>query len=257
MKPLRGDLLVHPDPHALAREGAADFARLAREAVSARGLFAVALTGGSSPGELYHALAAPPLAEEIPWREVHLFWGDERVVPPHHPRSNYRLAFRAFVGAVPIPPENVHRVRGEIGVARALAAYRQDLRGTLGETPVFDLVHLGLGADGHVASLFPFDLSNLLEAGAHALRALHPSLGEWRVTLSLPVLNAARRVEFLLPAPARALIARTAMLGPLDPLRIPAQGVRPVGGDLVWRTTRSVVDAIDSPVPAARAPARA
>jgi 6-phosphogluconolactonase len=244
MTPLHGELLVHADRAALGREGAADLARLAAEAVATRGRFAVALTGGSSPGDLYRALAAAPFRDEIPWRDVHLFWGDDRVVPPQHPRSNFRLASRAFIDGVPIPAANVHRIRGELGLRRALEGYRAELHDFFDGRPRFDLIHLGLGEDGHVASLFPFDHANLLATRPDALPALHRQLGEWRVTLSAPVLNAARRVEFLLPDPARAPIARTAMSGPLDPLRIPAQGVRPESGDLIWRTTRAVVTAI-------------
>lgn len=240
MTPLRGQVVVHEDAVALARAGAEEFADLARTAVEACGRFDVALTGGGSPVELYRALGAAALSKEVPWRDVHLFWGDDRVVPPDHPRSNFRLARRLLIERVPIPPGNVHRVRGELGVGGALDAYRRDLEDHFAGLPRFDLIHLGLGGDGHVASLFPFDHPALLERDQLALPALFRDLGEWRVTLTYPVLNAAARVEFLLPDGGKAGIARTAMHGPIDPLRIPAQGVRPAEGALVWRMTEAV-----------------
>lgn len=245
MMPLRGEVLVHDDAAALARAGAEEFAALARAAVAARGRFDVALTGGGSPVELYRALASEAVASLVPWQDVHLFWGDDRVVPPDHPRSNFRLAARLFIARVPIPSENVHRVRGELGAQRAAEAYRRELGEHFAGRPRFDLIHLGIGDDGHVASLFPFDATTLLERARHALPALFRELGEWRVTLSYPILNDARRVEFLLPDPAKASIARVALRGPIDPLRIPAQGVRPATGTLVWRMTNAVRVAID------------
>lgn len=239
------EVLEFEDAEALAREGARRFADLARDSVSARGRFSVALTGGSSPVQLYRALAEPRYADEIPWRDVHLFWGDERVVPPGHPRSNFRLSQRLFIERVPIPSGNVHRVRGELGVRGAVAAYRAELAEHLGDEPRFDLVHLGLGSDGHVASLFPFDASTLLDRQELVLPALYCELGEWRVTLTYRVLNASARVEFLLPDATKAPIARLAMGGPIDPLRVPAQGVRPESGELVWCVTAGVLAAIE------------
>ena len=241
MTPLRGTVVLHQDASELARAGAAEMLRLAREAVATRGAFSVALTGGSSPGDLYGLLAEPAIAGEMPWEHVHLFWGDDRVFPPRHPRSNFRLAQDLFIGRVPIPVGNVHRVRGEEGAERAAANYERELTEFFGGFPRFDLVHLGLGEDGHVASLFPFDREALLDRSRIARPALFRPLGEWRVTLTYPVLNAARRLEFLLPDPAKAGIARTAMRGPLDPVRIPAQGIHPRDGELLWRVARGVV----------------
>lgn len=243
MNPLAGEVVVHADGEALARDAAADFAALAREAVDRRGHFTVALTGGSSPGRLYQLLADAP-REEIPWNDVHLFWGDDRVVPPDHPRSNYRLAHRLFVGAVHLPPANIHRVRGELGPRRAADLYQAELSDFFAGSPRFDLVHLGLGDDGHVASLFPFDRERLYERERLAVRALYAKMGEWRVTVTYPVLRNARRVEFLLPSAGKASIARTAMHGPLDPVRIPAQGVIPTDGVLRWRLTRAFPSAL-------------
>lgn len=220
----------------LARAAADGFVDLARASVAERGRFDVALTGGSSPHLLYDLLGREEWAARIPWESVHLFWGDDRCVPPRHPRSNFRLADERFISRVRIPESNVHRVRGELRPEVAASAYADELRTHFGSgLPVFDLVHLGLGDDGHVASLFPFDLPNLTERERPVLTSLRLPLGEHRVTLSYGVLNAARRIEFLLPDPGKAAIARRAMHGPLDPFRIPAQAVRPAG-ELFWMT---------------------
>lgn len=241
VKPLTGEIRVHGDAGELAREAAEDFASLAERSVREQGRFAVALTGGSSPIELYRLLGGNPIADRVPWEGVHLFWGDDRVVPPAHPRSNFRLAERLFISRVGLPRENLHRVRGEWGALRAADAYAEEVHEFFGVGPVFDLVHLGLGGDGHVASLFPFDRCVLLERNRPAVPSLYRALGEWRVTLTFPVLTAARRVEFLIPAADKARIARPAMLGPADPIRLPAQGVRPTTGTLVWRLTHDVL----------------
>jgi 6-phosphogluconolactonase len=246
MIPNVGRIVVHGDARDLARAAAEEFVVRSTRAVRERGRFSVALTGGGSPREAYRLLGEEGFVERIPWRDVHLFWGDERAVPPAHPRSNYRLAHRLFIGRVPIPPGNVHRVRGELGAARAATLYEDELRDFFVGPVRFDLIHLGLGDDGHVASLFPFDRERLLERERPVVASLLRELGEWRVSLSLPVLNGARRVEFLLPSATKARIARVAMRGPIDPMRIPAQGVIPGDGDLVWRMTREVEQACDA-----------
>ena len=137
----------------------------------------MALTGGSSPRGLYGLLGETAVAREMPWEHVHLFWGDDRVVPPRHPRSNFRLAQDLFIASVPIPAGNVHRVRGEEGAERAAARYEREVRDFFGGAPRFDLVHLGLGEDGHVASLFPFDRDALLDRSQLARPALFRPLG--------------------------------------------------------------------------------
>lgn len=240
MTPLAGRAVIHQDGAELARAAAEDFIALAADAISQRGRFTAALTGGGSPVELYGLLADERFASRIDWGAVHLFWGDDRVVPPAHPRSNFGLAQRLFLRAVPIPRENLHRIRGELGVARASREYAAEVGSFFAGPPRFDLVYLGLGDDGHVASLFPFDLPRLLERSEPAVASLYRELAEWRVTLTYPVLNAAGRVEFLLPSAEKARIARTAMRGPIDPLRIPAQGIVPVAGQLLWRLTRAL-----------------
>ncbi|HEX5727127.1 MAG TPA: 6-phosphogluconolactonase [Longimicrobiaceae bacterium] len=230
---------VHPDAHAAARAGAERFAEHARAAVEARGRFAVALSGGGAPRETYALLAGEPFVSRIPWEGVHLFWGDERCVPPGHPRSNFGMAHRALVARVPIPPENVHRMRGELPPAEGARRYAEELEAWLGPgIPRFDLLHLGLGEDAHTASLFPFD--PLLRERARGVGvALHRPLGEFRLTLTLPVLNAAARVEVLVLGAGKAVAVRGVLRGPLDPFRLPAQLVRPRDGEALWRLDRA------------------
>lgn len=229
------------DAEALARAAAASFAERARAAAEGGDDFRVALTGGGSPRRLYHLLG-DEFAGAVPWDRVHLFWGDDRCVPPAHPRSNFAMADRLFLSRVPIPRENVHRIRGELPPAVAAREYRAELRAVFGTAPRFDLVHLGLGEDGHVASLFPFDLPRLLEREHWAVPSLRLPRGEPRVTLTLPVLNAAERVEFLLPSEEKHGVARRVVRGPLDPFRLPAQLIRPRGA-LVFLALDSVLPA--------------
>lgn len=233
----RGEIVLFPDAAALARAGAEHFLRLSLLAHERGEPFAAVLTGGGSPRELYRLLGTPELAERVPWEAVHLFWGDERCVPPDHPRSNFGMARGALIGRVPIPAANVHRMRGELGAERAAREYEAELREWFGGFPRFDLVHLGVGDDGHIASLFPFDLPRLLERERLVLPSLNRELGEPRVTLTPPVINSAARVEFLLPDARKSSIARKLIEGPLDPLRVPAQMVRTNSGKVFWLLT--------------------
>jgi 6-phosphogluconolactonase len=230
--PGRGRALVCADADAAARLCAERFAAAARAAVRERGRFTAALAGGSTPRRAYALLAEEPLAGAVPWEQVHLFWGDERCVPPAHPRSNWGMAREVLLARVPVPPENVHRVRGELPPERAAAEYERELREIFGEgVPRLDLVHLGVGDDGHTVSLFPFAPA-LRERARLAVPALHG--GEPRVTLTVPALNAAARVEFLATGAAKAGVVRRVLRGPLDPFRIPAQLVRPAAAEPVW-----------------------
>lgn len=232
-------LSIHPDAHAAARAVAERFAACATAAVRARGRFSAALTGGSGPVQAYGLLAEEPFRARIPWDGVHVFWGDERCVPPGHERSNFRMANDAFLARVPIPPENVHRMRGELRPADGVARYTEELAAFFGEgVPRFDLIHLGVGPDAHVASLFPFT-QPLREDRRPVTRNLKLPEGEPRITLTLPVLNAAARVEMIVPGASKADVVWTVLRGPIDPFRHPAQLVRPADGTLVWTMDRA------------------
>jgi 6-phosphogluconolactonase len=217
---------VTPRPGVSVARGAEDLARLAAEAVAERLAAAVAsrgrgslcLAGGSTPRRTYELLAAPPLRDAVPWAAVHVLFGDERCVPPGDADSNYRLAREALLDRVPVPPQ-VHRIRGEEADAEGAAtAYEAELLGAVGVSPghalAIDVVLLGMGPDGHVASLFPGDPA--LDEPHRLARAVVVTAKPppRRITLTLPALNAARAVIFLVSgaekaAPVAAVLSGT------------------------------------------------
>jgi 6-phosphogluconolactonase len=228
------EVVVLPDPGALAHEAARRFIALAREAAGSRGRFSVALSGGSTPVELYCLLAEEPYRSQIPWEAVHLFWGDERCVPPDNPNSNYHLADETLVSRVPIPPENVRRVRGELEPASAARDYEQEIQDFFcGPHARFDLILLGLGEDGHTASLFP-DSPALVETErlVVAATAVYQDRPAQRVTLTLPVLNSARHVLFLVTGSAKAGAVQAVLEGADE--QLPARQIQPMAGQLTW-----------------------
>jgi 6-phosphogluconolactonase len=226
------------DADALALRAADLFALAAQEAAAARGRFAVALSGGETPRAFYKLLARQQFSQKIPWRRTQLYWGDERCVPPDDPRSNYGMARDAFIKHVPIAPDNVHRVRGEETPEAAAREYDAEL-GRLADqarprvdVPVFDLVVLGLGTDGHTASLFPH--SDALAVDDQFAVATTAPDGSPRITVTAPVINAARRVWFLVSGSAKAGMVAEVIEGLRLPIAVPAQGVAPVHGTLTW-----------------------
>jgi 6-phosphogluconolactonase len=229
------EVSVHPSLEALSREAASRFQRLAAESIAGAGRFSVALSGGSTPRGLYRLLGEPPLREAIDWPRVHLFWGDERFVPLDHPDSNYRLAREEFIGRVPIPSANVYPVPTESGDPQTAATrYEETLRRFfVAQRPRFDLVLLGLGVDGHTASLFPG--SPALDERERLVAATQvPKLDAWRITLTPAALSSARCAAFLVSGSDKASAVRETLEGPYDPHRLPAQLVRPEEGELVW-----------------------
>ena len=229
---------VFPSDAGASHAGAASFVEQARLATAERGRFIVALSGGDTPRAMYELLAQEPFVSMVPWERVHLFWGDDRAVPPDHPRSNYRMARRACIGRVPIPDANVHRIQGELPADEAARRYEQELEHVFGDVhiPVFDLVHLGIGRDGHTASLFPHT-DALAETEAWVTTNVDRAHGnEPRVTLTFPVINAARRVEVLLLEPEKAELVRKVVAGEGNVEELPARGIAP-HGPVVWLLT--------------------
>jgi 6-phosphogluconolactonase len=228
-------------PDEMAKAVANRFAARAIEAVSARGRFTASLGGGKTPVALYTLLAKAPFVSQIPWARVHLFWGDERCVPPDHPDSNYRMIREFLLDHVPIPPANVLRMPGEMDPAEAAARYEERLREffvTHGDGfPVLDFILLGLGEDGHTASLFPGTRS-IREPARWVVGHYVDAQKGWRITLTPPVINAARMVAFIVAGAGKAAVMKEILEGPFRPDTLPAQIVRPAGGDLVWMLDR-------------------
>jgi 6-phosphogluconolactonase len=233
-----GDVEIFSDRSDLVRAEAERFVRLTREAIASRGRCLVALSGGSTPKPLYELLATPPYAAQLDWPRLHLFWGDERCVPPDHPDSNYRMTREALLDRVPIPSENVHRIRGEDDPQQAAAAYERKLREVLGpaDPPArsFDVVLLGLGPDGHTASMFPGTAAPTeTRRWAMAVHVEQPR-EMWRVTLTTVVLNAAADVTFLVVGADKAARLRQVVTGERSGPLLPAQRIEPALGRLHW-----------------------
>jgi 6-phosphogluconolactonase len=233
---------LFPDAEAVSRGAADEFVRVAREAVAARGRFVVTLSGGSTPKRMFEMLAEPPYRGQVDWSKVHVFWGDERSVPPDHRDSNYRMAHEAMLGKLPIPAAQVHRIEAERADRDAAARdYQAVIARTFGvdpagEPPAFDLVLLGMGPDGHTASLFPHTAA-LSETKRWAVVNFVPKFNTDRVTLTLPILNRAREVLFLVAGADKTAPLAEVLEGPPDPTRLPSQQIRPTGA-LVWFVDR-------------------
>ena len=213
---------VVPDPDALADAAAGLIADAAADAIDARGRFMWALAGGETPRATYAKLGLPPFRDRIDWRHVWAFFGDERAVPPDHPDSNYRMAHETLLSRVPIPPAQVFRMRGEaedpeVAAGEYARALGHAFGTRRGELPRFDLVLLGMGVDGHAASLFPG--SPVVREVFRAVAAVHVAAASipQRLTLTLPVLNAAARVVFLVAGAEKADAARRAFAGERSP----------------------------------------
>jgi 6-phosphogluconolactonase len=228
---------VSQTPEVLAAAAAEFFASTVSAAVKARGVARVALSGGSTPKKMFTLLADQnlPYFAQVPWEKLYLFWVDERCVPPTDTESNYRMTSEAMLAHVPLPAAQVYRMEGEldpeIAAARYEAAIRTAFRLEGAETPTFDLVLLGIGEDGHTASLFPH--TEALDEMARIAIANHvPQKETWRITLTWPVINQGREVVFLIEGEAKAHIVQCVFRGAYNPEAKPAQLIRPANGRL-------------------------
>lgn len=235
--PLTIDYTVVDDSRALAELAAATFVAQVEKAVAARGVARVAISGGSTPKAAFELLADParPWRARMPWSRIHLFWVDERCVPPDHADSNYRMTRAALLDRVPLDEAQIHRIEGELEPEVAAARYESELRNVFrlegAETPVFDVIALGMGPDGHTASIFP--ATEAIYEIARLVTANHvPQKDAWRITLTWPVINQARSVFFLIAGADKASVLKEVLLGPRDPDRLPSQLIRPAGGIL-------------------------
>jgi len=236
------EIEVLPEARALAEYAARKFITLAAEAISRGGKFSAALSGGSTHQRMYTLLGKPGYASQIDWPKVHIYWGDERCVPAEHPDSNFAMTRQALLDRVGIPAENIHRIEGELEPALAAIRYEAELKATFGSQnfPRFDLVLLGLGEDGHTASLFPGSPA-LNEHERWVVNVEHitppPPLVR-RITLTLPVLNAAAQVIFLVSGSSKAERLRQVLSDSREPNPLPAQLIIPANGNLLWLVDR-------------------
>jgi 6-phosphogluconolactonase len=242
-------IIVADDPDQLAVRAAELFCKIAREAINTTGRFTAAISGGSTPRAMNRLLAQEPYVSQIAWRNTHLFWVDERLVPADDPASNFGAARQDFLEAVPLPPENIHPMTSDKSPSEAATDYQKDLENTFGiekeKLPVFDLIFLGIGQDGHTASIFPGD-GTALETNLWvvAVKGGNPDLH--RLTLTLPVLNNAGTVIFLISGKNKAAVVNT-LLAP-EPTRFPARKIKPVRGELIWLLDRDAADLLSPEV---------
>jgi 6-phosphogluconolactonase len=237
-KRLKIKYYVEADAAALGRRSAQYFLEMASEAVAARGRARIAISGGSTPKATFGLLADPNdhWRAHMPWEHLDLYWVDERCVPPTDNDSNYRMTREAMLDHVPLKPEQIHRIEGELEPEAAAARYESALRNTFrlegAESPRFDLVQLGMGPDGHCASLFP-ETEALHELGRIAVANHVPQQKQsWRITLTWPVINHASSVFFLIAGADKAAVLSEVLTGPHDPERLPSQLIWPASGIL-------------------------
>ncbi|MBL8152577.1 MAG: 6-phosphogluconolactonase [Anaerolineae bacterium] len=241
------DIQIVADADALAVEAAHRIVTTAQEAIHENGRFSLALSGGSTPERLYRLLAGKPFAEQIDWAKVYVFWGDERCVPPDHPDSNYRMAHEALLAHVPIPAGQIHRIYGEDDPGEAAQAYEKALREFCGDGPPrLDLILLGMGDDGHTASLFPHSAALDAPPDRWVVENLIPTKQVWRVTLTASAINAARQVIFLVSGPEKAERLQQVLHSPYRPHDLPAQLIHPANGKLLWLVDEAAAQAVNS-----------
>ena len=219
----------------VAHAAAEQFVILANNAAAQGALFSAALAGGNTPRRMFELLAGDQLRNRVDWRAVHLFFGDERCVPREHPDSNYRMAYESLISRVDIPASNIHPINGEGEPQRNAALYETELREFFsgGSTSAFDLVLLGLGDDGHTASLFP-NTSALAVTDKWVVANWVEKLASYRITLTPAAINSAAQVVFLVTGANKASAVKAVLEGPLCPENLPAQLIKPEAGTLTW-----------------------
>jgi len=233
------DVRILTNIDAIAKRSAQDFVQSATQAVSEKGSFSVALAGGSTPKALYSLLASDAaLRSQVPWDKMYVYFGDERSVGPDHADSNFRMATDTMLAKVPLKPEQVFRIKGEYkDTEKAAQEYEQVLRTSFkiaeGQFPRFDLVFLGIGNEGHTASLFP-GTKALHETKRLVVRNWVGKLYTNRITLTAPAINNAARVIFMITGADKALALKGILEGPYEPEQLPAQLIQPPNGKVVW-----------------------
>jgi 6-phosphogluconolactonase len=233
----QGDIRLCENAAVLAQQTADEFVRLAQESVAARGRFTVALAGGSTPKAAYALLVSAAYHDRVPWQQIDFFWGDERHVPPDHPDSNYSMAYEAMLSKVTVPAAHIHRVAAEQDAQQAADEYEATLRTSFGLTaealPRFDLILLGMGPDGHTASLFP-GTAAVHESKRLVVAPWVEKFNTFRITLTPAVLCNAAHIVFAAGGADKAETLQQVFYGPYQPDLYPSQVVKPTHGELLW-----------------------
>ena len=225
---------IYNDLESLSQAAAELFTIQSRQASLICGRFSVALSGGETPRRLFEILATSPYRERIHWDEVHIFWSDERCVPENDPRNNAHMARQTLLDQVPIPTANIHPIRGDQSPQQAAIQYERELREFFSvQNPNFHLVLLGLGANGHIASLFPHT-EVLNEQGRWVSEVYIPELGMYRITFTAPFINQASQVVFLVSGRDKSSVLKNVLEGTYKPHKLPAQLIRPNGAQPIW-----------------------
>ncbi len=229
---MNAQIKVAPDAAHVASTAADQILVAAQHSVRQHDHFSIALAGGHTPEALYNLLSRSPYREQIDWTKVEVFFGDERCVPPDSAESNFGMAQRALLSKVPIPGDNIYRMRGEIAPEEAAKEYGMMLKEKFGERGL-DLVLLGMGDDGHTASLFPHTEA-LKEREHRCVANFVPKLKSWRLTLSAPFLNRSEQVIVLVAGEEKAARVKEVLEGAHDPERLPIQLIEPASGTMLW-----------------------
>lgn len=245
---MTGQLHIFDDAAQVAREAANRFISIGRAAIAGNGRFSVALAGGSTPKRAYELLASDEYKSQLDWRKVHVCFGDERCVSPDDAESNYRMVNEAMLSRLPIPSENIHRIRGLGDAIRNAQLYEDELRTYFDSAPWprFDLVLLGLGDDGHTASLFPGSPA-LSEMEAWVVGNWVEKLNSYRITLTAPAINHAAHIIFLVTGGSKVEALAEVLSGKSDPQRLPSQLIGPVTGSLEWIVDKSAAAHLSAP----------
>ena len=243
----RGDVIVTPDAGSLFQAAAEMVSQAAASAIAERGRFTIALSGGSTPKALYELLATDAWRNRIDWSRTHFFWGDERWVPSADKQSNYRMTNEALLSKVPVPAANVHRIDTDSGTPEGAAEkYEEDIRAFFGASPRFDLNLLGIGTNGHTASLFPHR-PTLHERDRLVVADYIPEVEMNRITFTVPLINDSRTILFLASGKDKASVLAEVLRGPHDPGRLPSQLIAATDGKLIWLTDTAAAAAIEQP----------
>ena len=232
-------IIIEPNAAGLASRGAEIFSKAAKKSVETRGRFSVAISGGSTPRDMHRMLGEEPFRSNIPWDKTDIFWVDERCVPENDPANNFGTAKKDFIERVPIPEAQVHPMPGAGSPEKGALNYQQELvkyfKTGAGESPVFDLIFLGLGTDGHTASLFPGQRSlNERERLVVSVKGGNPDLS--RLTMTYPVLNSGRQIVFMVSGKEKAGVVKTVLDDKQS--RFPVQGIQPAKGKLIFLIDR-------------------